>query len=70
VYALRKPIEPPPTPETAGDPMRDDPPPPPEEEPYVEPAFDLRRGLRILLIVGLVVLVISVVCISLDSRYG
>jgi hypothetical protein len=50
--------------------MRDEPPPQPEDEPYVEPTFDLRRGLKVLLIVGLVVMIISVVCIALDGRYG
>ncbi len=50
--------------------MRDDRPPQPEQEPYVEPGFDLRRGLKILLIVGIAVVIISSVCISLDGRYG
>jgi len=49
--------------------MNDDQPPQPEE-PYDEPGFDLRRGLKILLIVGIVMVVITGVCISLDSRYG
>ena len=35
----------------------------------LEPRFDLRRGLRVLIIVGLIVMIISVICIGLDSRY-
>jgi hypothetical protein len=50
--------------------MHDDRPPPPEPEPYDEPSFDLRRGLKWLLIVGVTVAIISMICISLDSRYG
>jgi hypothetical protein len=34
-----------------------------------EPPFDLRRGLKILIIVGTIVTIISVICLSLDSRY-
>ncbi|HEY7033689.1 MAG TPA: hypothetical protein VH482_20305 [Thermomicrobiales bacterium] len=49
--------------------MRDDQPPPPEEEPYVEPLFDLRRGLIILIIVGIIVTIVSGICIALDGRY-
>jgi hypothetical protein len=41
-----------------------------EEESYVEPSFDLRRGLKVLIIIGVVVMIISAICISLDSRYG
>ncbi|MEA2595744.1 MAG: hypothetical protein QOF01_2213 [Thermomicrobiales bacterium] len=50
--------------------MRDDQPSQPEQEPYVEPSFDLRRGLKILLIVGIAVMIVSVICIGLDGRYG
>jgi|EndMetStandDraft_7_1072992.scaffolds.fasta_scaffold1455946_1 hypothetical protein len=42
---------------------------PPDEESYVEPRFDLRRGLKVLVIVGTIVIIISVICIALDSRY-
>lgn len=35
----------------------------------LEPRFDLSRGLRVLIIVGLIVMIISVICIGLDSRY-
>lgn len=35
----------------------------------LEPRFDLGRGLRVLIIVGLIVMIISVICIGLDSRY-
>lgn len=50
--------------------MSDDQPPQPDQEPYVEPTFDLRRGLKILIIVGIVVIIISGICISLDGRYS
>jgi hypothetical protein len=50
--------------------MSDDQPRQPEQEPYVEPGFDLRRGLKILLIVGIALVIISSICISLDGRYG
>ena len=49
--------------------MTDDQPPQPEE-PYFEPGFDLRRGLKILLIVGIAAVIITAICISLDGRYG
>ena len=49
--------------------MRDEQPPPPEDESYDEPSFDFRRGLKWLLIVGVTVAIISMICISLDSRY-
>ncbi len=54
---------------------RDDAASPPQPETgddleELEPRFDLRRGLRVLLIVGLIVMIISVICIGLDSRYG
>lgn len=53
---------------------RDDAAPPPQAETgddfvELEPRFDLRRGLRVLIIVGLIVMIISVICIGLDSRY-
>jgi hypothetical protein len=50
--------------------MSDDRPPQTEQDPYLEPGFDLRRGLKILLIVGIAVAIVSSVCISLDGRYG
>ncbi|MER3436609.1 MAG: hypothetical protein C4346_02735 [Chloroflexota bacterium] len=40
-----------------------------EDLAELEPRFDLRRGLRVLIIVGLIVMIISVICIGLDSRY-
>ena len=49
--------------------MRDEPPPQPEDDPYVEPGFDFRRGLKWLLIVGISAAIITMICISLDSRY-
>jgi hypothetical protein len=50
--------------------MRDEPPPQPEDdELYVEPGFNFRRGLKWLLIVGITAAVITMICISLDSRY-
>lgn len=36
-----------------------------EEPPPREPEFDLRRGLKILLIVGGIVIIISMICIGL-----
>ncbi|HEY8448480.1 MAG TPA: hypothetical protein VIL01_15370 [Thermomicrobiales bacterium] len=45
-------------------------PEPDDDLPEIEPQFDLRRGLRVLIIVGLIVMVISVICIGLDSRYS
>ena len=50
--------------------MRDEQPPLPEDEPYVEPSFDLRRGIKVLLIIGIAVMIVSVICIALDGRYG
>jgi hypothetical protein len=50
--------------------MSDEQPPPSDQDPYLEPGFDLRRGLKILLIVGIAVVIISGICISLDGRYG
>lgn len=50
--------------------MRDDQPPQPDQEPDAEPTFDLRRGLKILIIVGIVVMILSGICIALDGRYG
>lgn len=41
-----------------------------DPDAYSEPAFNLRHGLRILLIVGIIVTIISVFCIWLDGRYG
>jgi hypothetical protein len=53
---------------------RDDAAPPPQPETgddlaEREPRFDLRQGLRVLIIAGLIVMIISVICIGLDSRY-
>jgi hypothetical protein len=50
--------------------MRDDQPPQPDDEPYVEPPFDLRRGLKVLIVVGIFVMIVSGICIALDGRYG
>lgn len=58
--------------------MRDKPPPtnqsPPgddlDPESYTEPAFNLRRGLRLLIVIGVIVTVISVICIAIDGRYS
>jgi hypothetical protein len=50
--------------------MTDDHPPPPDQDPYAEPGFDIRRGLKILLIVGIAVVIISGICISLEGRYS
>jgi ABC-type uncharacterized transport system permease subunit len=50
--------------------MSDEQPTRPERDPYAEPGFDLRRGLKILLIVGVAVAIISGICITLDGRYS
>jgi len=49
--------------------MRDEQPPQPEEEPSVEPTFDLRHGLKVLIVVGIFVMIVSGICIALDGRY-
>jgi hypothetical protein len=41
----------------------------PELTPETEPTFDIRKGLKILVIVFAVCTILSVICLSLDSRY-
>jgi hypothetical protein len=56
--------------------MRDEPPPnsspSPELDPdsYSEPAFNFRHGLKVLLIIGVIITIISAICIAIDGRYG
>jgi hypothetical protein len=50
--------------------MRDEQPPQTNQDPDVEPSFDLRRGLKILIVVGIIVMIVSGICIALDGRYG